>query len=220
MFFRLHIPFHSTTTTGSECSSCLAASLRKYQMIFTWWSFRRESKCLNNPRFCWKKIEPQSEVWPSPRFEHASLMLKNHLLIFAGKSDLNKICEDMLVFNIRDSIWQKICLLKRPSGRQDCKMVQIEDKIYLFGGRNAINNEFFADLWEFQIGQLNINAKTNITSVTSRSLETSGKVPPLMPGPFSEVWRIVHELRENADRLRRTHGRRGEHEGRYLHALS
>lgn len=118
----------------------------------------------------------KSEVWPSARFEHASLMLKNHLLIFAGKSDLNKICEDMLVFNIRDSIWQKICLLKRPSGRQDCCMVQVENKIYLFGGRNAVNNRFFNDLWEFEMKGLETSSHENITSVRSVQLQTSGQV--------------------------------------------
>jgi N-acetylneuraminic acid mutarotase len=122
-------------------------------------------------------MEQQSKIWPSPRFEHASLMLKYHLLIFAGKSELNKICEDMLVYNIKEGIWQKICLLHRPSGRQDCSMVQVENKIFLFGGRNAINNEFFNDLWEFQIDKLDIiNNNENITSVQSKQIETSGQV--------------------------------------------
>ena len=103
-------------------------------------------------------------------------MLKNHLLIFAGKSELNKICEDMLVYNIFEGIWQKICLLHRPSGRQDCCMVQIENKVYLFGGRNAVKNDFFNDLWEFQFDKLNINNKENITSVQSKAIQTSGQV--------------------------------------------
>ena len=127
-------------------------------------------------RFCWKKMEQQSEVWPSRRFEHCSLMLKNHLLIFAGKSDLNKICGDMLVYNIRDCIWQKICLLKRPTARQDSKMVAVGDKVYLFGGRNSINNTFFNDLWEFDFGKMELNTKTNITEVTSKLLKVSGTV--------------------------------------------
>jgi hypothetical protein len=55
-------------------------------------------------------------------------------------------------------------------------MVQVEEKIYLFGGRNAIDNKFFNDLWEFTFGELNVNKKTNITSITSTPLETSGEV--------------------------------------------
>ena len=121
-------------------------------------------------------MEQQSEIWPSRRFEHCSLMMKNHLLIFAGKSDLNTICRDMLVYNIRDCIWQKICLLKRPSARQDSKMVSVGNKVFLFGGRNSINNTFFNDIWEFDFAHLELNTKTNITDVKGRMLDVSGKV--------------------------------------------
>lgn len=55
-------------------------------------------------------------------------------------------------------------------------MVQVEEKIYLFGGRNAIDNVFFNDLWEFKFGQMDVNKKTNITSIHSQVVETSGQV--------------------------------------------
>lgn len=55
-------------------------------------------------------------------------------------------------------------------------MVQVDNKIYLFGGRNAINNRFFNDLWEFEMKGLDTNSHENITSVQSARLETSGQV--------------------------------------------
>lgn len=127
-------------------------------------------------RFKWQYMQADGEILPDPRFGHSSVMLQNHLLIFGGKSTLTKICEDMLIYDIRKNIWQKICLRKRPKSRQDASMINKNEVLYLFGGRNTLKNEFFNDLWKFDFKKFRNSEKINIDTIENEQIETFGEV--------------------------------------------
>jgi N-acetylneuraminic acid mutarotase len=103
-------------------------------------------------------------------------MLKNHLLIFGGKSTLTKICEDMLVYDIKKNIWQKIGLVSRPHARQDASIINKNGVVYLFGGRNTLKNEFYNDLWKFDFKKFSNSNKININSIENKQIQTFGQV--------------------------------------------
>lgn len=103
-------------------------------------------------------------------------MLKKHLLIYAGKSSLNKICDDLLIYDVCKNNWQKIGLVNRPSARQSSGVLASGSLVYIFGGRNSIKNEFYNDLWVFDFSNMTDLSCTNIMSVESRQIKTIGKV--------------------------------------------
>ena len=107
-------------------------------------------------------------------------MLKKHLLVYAGKSSLNKICDDLLLYDICKNDWKKIGLVNRPSARQSAGIEAAGNLVYVFGGRNSIKNEFYNDLWIFNFDKMTDLNCTNIMSVDSRRVETKGQVSSIL----------------------------------------
>jgi len=99
----------------------------------------------------WKQLGLKKDI-SEGLWDHCSIMYHDKILVFGGYSDLQGTrTNDFWILSTDTLEWERISPIGNvPPPRQGTAMVQMNEKIYLFGGRTT--QEYTNDLYSYDVG--------------------------------------------------------------------
>lgn len=120
-----------------------------------------------------KVIEVNCDI-PTPRLYHSTILYKNNYLItFGGRTNPNEPLKDVLIFDFLLNKWFIYDNLKGPENRWSCSLLECDNDIILYGGRN--NEKVFNDIWLLMLNVNNEYTDNNRFSLEWKNLIDSSR---------------------------------------------
>jgi len=123
--------------------------------IFGGWNGAEQNNDLYSfdfENYAWKKINYKGPA-PAPRCSHAAVVSDKYrcMFVFAGYGGpTHKYLNDMCQFDFVTETWQ-ICEHTPLSPRSRMRLVELGDKVYIYGGWNKEQEVHFNNLYEYDI---------------------------------------------------------------------
>ena len=100
--------------------------------------------------------QKRSREHPTGRYGHACATVgEDRMLVFGGKASHGRYLSDTWVYDVMNDSWalvQANSASPPPSPRNFSAMVTVDDRVFLFGGTDGVEN--FGDLWVFHVQQM------------------------------------------------------------------
>ncbi|CAL5981415.1 Kelch_repeat-containing protein [Hexamita inflata] len=98
----------------------------------------------------WQQLKTTNT--PCARYGHSSVIYNNKLYIYGGKNPTTKsLLDDFCVLDLDTLTWSYIQCNENPCGRYGHSLLQLDNKLYLFGGTTSAGR--VSDLWQFDLSQ-------------------------------------------------------------------
>ncbi|CAL6066891.1 Kelch_repeat-containing protein [Hexamita inflata] len=98
----------------------------------------------------WQQVKTTNT--PCARYGHSSVIYNNKLYIYGGKNPTTKsLLDDFCVLDLDTLTWSYIQCNENPCGRYGHSLLQLDNKLYLFGGTTSAGR--VSDLWQFDLSQ-------------------------------------------------------------------
>jgi len=101
--------------------------------------------------YIWESINYASDIIPTARYSHSSVLRDNKILIFGGWGK-DKTSNDLWTFDIEKKMWLQVLVAgKIPSPRAGHAVgITPNGDMFVFGGYENTDIQFLCDLWVFK----------------------------------------------------------------------
>ncbi|KAK2964227.1 putative Host cell factor 1 [Blattamonas nauphoetae] len=166
--------------------------------------------------------EPSS---PRARYRHTAVLHGNHMYIFGGKTDTDRM-NDLWRFDFSQGVWKQLDPQgPLPPPREMHTAVVYQNKMIVFGG---LGNEAFSDLWEYDFEknrwtQVNVLNKKKVKPRYCHSAVISGGSMVVFGGitdsRMNDVWKYTISMQSGKEEtsLKKTLPPRSQHRAVIYH---
>ncbi|KAG9041015.1 Negative regulator of mitotic exit [Tulasnella sp. UAMH 9824] len=115
-------------------------------------------------------IETKGQI-PPPRFGHASALVSNLLIVWGGDTERSpdeRVDDALYLLNVGTREWKRVTTSGRaPQGRYGHAVTMRGNRVFVFGGQ--VDEEFFNDLWSFDLESLKTRPRWELHTPAPRS---------------------------------------------------